>query len=118
MSVTNDDVRHIAALARLGVADERLPALVGELNRILDHMAVLSKVDTTGVASATGVGDTGAPLRADRGPAYALARPLDAFAPSTRDGFLLVPRLATHEGLDSVADDAENGYAGEGEDAS
>ena len=27
----------------------------------------------------------------------ALARSLDAFAPSVRDGFLLVPRLSTHE---------------------
>ena len=124
MSVTDADVRHIAALARLGVPDERLPSLVRELNGILAHMAVLQKVDTQGVSQAAGVGDTGAPLREDTGPAYPLARPLDSFAPRTgsapavRDGFLLVPRLATHEGLgemsdadaaaaDSVADDDE-----------
>jgi aspartyl-tRNA(Asn)/glutamyl-tRNA(Gln) amidotransferase subunit C len=38
MAVTFDDVRHIASLARLSVSEERLPALVGELNAILAHM--------------------------------------------------------------------------------
>ncbi len=37
------------------------------------------------------------PLRADAGPPEPLARPPEAFAPSVRDGLLLVPRLATHE---------------------
>jgi hypothetical protein len=36
-------------------------------------------------------------LREDAGPPIPLARPLESFAPLMRDGFLLVPRLATHE---------------------
>ena len=35
----------MAALARLGVAEDRLPALVTELNGILAHMDVLQQVD-------------------------------------------------------------------------
>ena len=97
MSVTIDDVRHVARLARLGVTDERAGQLVGELNRILEHMAVLEKVDVEGVAGADGVGAAGMPLRVDSGPPVPLARPVGDFAPATRDGFLLVPRLASHE---------------------
>ena len=96
MSVSEHDVRHIAALARLGLEPERVPALVAELNGILAHMHVLSKVNTSVVEAVEGVGAGGMPLRADGGAPDALARPLEAFAPETRDGFFLVPRLATH----------------------
>jgi len=97
VAVTIDDVRHIATLARLGLSDERAAAIVGELNTILGHMDELAKVDTAGVEEAIGVGAEGLPVREDKGPPFPLVRSLDAFAPSVRDGFLLVPRLSTHE---------------------
>jgi aspartyl-tRNA(Asn)/glutamyl-tRNA(Gln) amidotransferase subunit C len=97
VAVTIDDVRHIASLARLGLTESRTAALVNELNTILGHMDALAKVDTGGVQEAIGVGAEGLPVRSDSGPPIPLARSLDAFAPSVRDGFLLVPRLATHE---------------------
>ena len=114
MAVTETDVRRVAELARLGLPDARVPALVAELNTILDHMASLAKVDTTGAGEAAGVGDGGMPLRVDGGAPYPLARAVSAFAPAEREGFLLVPRLATHvaprntdgTGHDSVGDDA------------
>ncbi len=97
MAVTLDDVRHVAALARLGLSEERARSLVGELNTILDHMAVLQQVDTERLEPAVGGGAEGAPLRPDEGPAIPLARPPQEFAPAVRDGFFLVPRLSTHE---------------------
>ena len=97
MAVTIDDVRHIATLARLGLTDARAAAIVAELNTILEHMDELAKVDTAGVEEAIGVGAEGLPVRDDKGPPFPLARSLDAFAPSVRDGFFLVPRLSTHE---------------------
>jgi aspartyl-tRNA(Asn)/glutamyl-tRNA(Gln) amidotransferase subunit C len=97
MAVTRDDVLHVASLARLALDEASLPKLVAQLNGILEHMEVLQKVDTTGVMGAEGVGDAGMSLREDAGPPYPLARSLDVFAPETRDGFILVPRLATHE---------------------
>ncbi|MFN2564731.1 MAG: Asp-tRNA(Asn)/Glu-tRNA(Gln) amidotransferase subunit GatC [Gemmatimonadaceae bacterium] len=101
MGVTIDDVRHIAALARLGLDVERARGLVAELNTILDHMEVLSKVDTAGVEAAVGVGAAGTPLRADVGGPPKLVRTPDAFAPAMREGFFVVPRLATHETTDA-----------------
>ena len=71
-------------------------------------MAVLQQVNTEGVALAQGIGAAGTPLREDRGPAYALQRPIEHFAPSMRDGFILVPRLATHEHLEGAGDELED----------
>ena len=105
MAIGPDDVRHVAALARLAVPERQIPELVSQLNGILSHMDALGKVKTTGVMAAAGVGDAAMPLRADIGPPIPLARPLEAFAPQTRDGFLLVPRLATHESTDDESDE-------------
>ena len=97
MSVTRDDVARIAALARLGLDDDRLDAAVADLNTILRHMDVLSRVDTEGVGELA-VGMAGSmPLRVDQGPPLPLARVPGSFAPLLRDGLFLVPRLTTHE---------------------
>jgi aspartyl-tRNA(Asn)/glutamyl-tRNA(Gln) amidotransferase subunit C len=96
VSVSERDLRHIATLARLGLAPERVPALLAELNGILAHMDVLSQVDTSNVDPVLGVGAGGMRLRADDGPQYPLAHDRESFAPQMRDGFFLVPRLATH----------------------
>jgi|SRR5689334_109395 len=97
MAVTPDDVRHVASLARLGLAPEALQAYVVELNTILEHMDVLSRVDTQGIEPVAGVGASGAPLRPDENKPVELARPIADFAPKTKDGFFLVPRLSSHE---------------------
>jgi aspartyl-tRNA(Asn)/glutamyl-tRNA(Gln) amidotransferase subunit C len=96
MAVTEGDVRHIALLARLGLPRD-VAGLVGELNGILAHIDVLTKVKTTDVQPTTGVGAGGTPLRSDDGPQIPLAAHRDAFAPAMREGFFVVPRLATHE---------------------
>ncbi len=97
VSVTVDDVRHIASLARLGLTPERIPSLVAELNRILEHMDALRAVPSRPEQRVTGVSAGGMPLREDAGPPIPLAGTRDEFAPAMRDGFFIVPRLATHE---------------------
>jgi aspartyl-tRNA(Asn)/glutamyl-tRNA(Gln) amidotransferase subunit C len=101
VAVTLADVQHVAALARLGVTPERAHALVSELNTILAHMDVLSKVDTEGVQEVSGIGAAGLPLRSDAGPPASLARTREQFAPRMEDGFFLVPRLSTHENAEA-----------------
>ncbi len=97
MSVTLKDVQHIAELARLSVDEAEAEGLMEQLNDILSHMDALSAVDTEGVTPASGVGSGGTPLRQDGGRAVPLQNPISAFAPEFKDGFFLVPRLATHE---------------------
>jgi aspartyl-tRNA(Asn)/glutamyl-tRNA(Gln) amidotransferase subunit C len=103
VAVTREDVLHIADLARLGVDGARADALTKELSAILAHMEVLSAVDTASVPSSAGVGAEGTPLRPDVGVPPLMERTLESFAPAMRDGFFIVPRLATHE------DPAESG---------
>lgn len=102
MTVSERDVRHVAALARIGLDATRVPALVRELNGILGHMEVLRKVHASG-DRADGVGAGGMPLRDDGGRQYPLAHAREQFAPEMRAGFYLVPRLATHTALGATA---------------
>lgn len=97
MAVTREDVLHIAELARLGVDSARADELTRELSSILEHMEVLSQVDTSTIAPTAGVGAGGTPLRTDDRVAPLMEGTLESFAPSMRDGFFIVPRLATHE---------------------
>jgi aspartyl-tRNA(Asn)/glutamyl-tRNA(Gln) amidotransferase subunit C len=106
-AVTIEDVRHVAALARLGLTEERARELTRDLNTILEHMEVLSRVDTQGVEEAAGIGAAGMRLRQDHGPAIPLAESPEAFAPEMRDGFFIVPRLSTHEDPDAVLSEAK-----------
>jgi aspartyl-tRNA(Asn)/glutamyl-tRNA(Gln) amidotransferase subunit C len=108
VAIGPDDVRHVAALARLSVPESRLPELVAQLNGILVHMDALALVKTRDVPATQGVGDAAMPLRMDIGPPIAMDAPLDAFAPKVRDGFLLVPRLATHESAGDSESDGES----------
>jgi aspartyl-tRNA(Asn)/glutamyl-tRNA(Gln) amidotransferase subunit C len=95
VSVSLDEVRHIAVLARLGITADGAQRAARELSSILDHMQVLSRVDEEG--SPDSDTETGMTLRPDAGPPIPLLRAPAFFAPAMRDGFFLVPRLETHE---------------------
>jgi aspartyl-tRNA(Asn)/glutamyl-tRNA(Gln) amidotransferase subunit C len=79
------------------MTDDRAGALVSQLNTILGHMDVLSKVKTEGVEAVAGVGADTTPLAEDKTPSVALEKTPETFAPAMKEGFLLVPRLSTHE---------------------
>ncbi|HEY0867857.1 MAG TPA: Asp-tRNA(Asn)/Glu-tRNA(Gln) amidotransferase subunit GatC [Fimbriimonas sp.] len=49
MSISLDEVRHVARLARLELDDAEILSLQGELNALLGHFADIQAVDTTGV---------------------------------------------------------------------
>lgn len=49
MSVTQDDVKHVANLARLQINESELGEYQNNLSKILEHINELNKVDTEGV---------------------------------------------------------------------
>ncbi len=49
MAVTQDDVRHIARLARLRFSEDEEEQMAAEMSRILGYMEKLGELDTTGV---------------------------------------------------------------------
>lgn len=104
MSTVGIDARRAAASARLTLGDAQATAVGADLAAALAFLAPLRDVRAEAGGGAVGVGAGGMPLRADEGPAYAMARPLPAFAPATRAGFVLVPRLAAGPSREATLD--------------
>lgn len=50
MQLTQEQVRHIAKLARLGLSDEEVKKFSTQLTNILQYIEVLNEVDTSAVA--------------------------------------------------------------------
>jgi aspartyl-tRNA(Asn)/glutamyl-tRNA(Gln) amidotransferase subunit C len=66
MSLTIQEVEHIARLARLQLTAEQKERYRGQLSTILDHIAKLQELDTTDVPPTTGGLLTEMSLRADK----------------------------------------------------
>jgi aspartyl-tRNA(Asn)/glutamyl-tRNA(Gln) amidotransferase subunit C len=49
-TLSRADVEHVAHLARLGLSDEELTRLEGQLNHILDQYTILTSVPTDHIA--------------------------------------------------------------------
>ena len=49
-TLSRSDVEHVAYLARLGLTDDELARLEGQLNHILDQYAILATVPTDHIA--------------------------------------------------------------------
>lgn len=59
------EVRKVAGLARLALSDEELEKMRGDLDGILDWMAALAKLDTSGVEPTFHAVEMVTPLRQD-----------------------------------------------------
>lgn len=103
MSISLEEVWHIAALARIGIDVAQATEIAAELSSILEHMEDLSRAAIESREVVGGETVRAMPLRPDTGPAIPLDRVPNDFAPAFRDGFFLVPRLSTHEDLDPAS---------------
>jgi aspartyl-tRNA(Asn)/glutamyl-tRNA(Gln) amidotransferase subunit C len=65
MPITRADVLHVAKLAKLQLSDAEVERMVRDLGTILEHVAELSKVDTSGVPPTAYVAVDAAPFRPD-----------------------------------------------------
>lgn len=92
MSVTKDEVRHIAHLARLEVSEERLEQLSGEVNHILDWIEQLNAVDIEGVEPMTSAVEASLYLREDKVAPKATREDVLKNAPKSEEGFFVVPK--------------------------
>ncbi len=77
--------------------EERVPELVAQLNGILAHMDVLRDVDTSGAAGAAPAERRAAAAARTTARRSRSRRRSSRSRRAMRDGFFLVPRLATHE---------------------
>jgi aspartyl-tRNA(Asn)/glutamyl-tRNA(Gln) amidotransferase subunit C len=93
MSVTPDQVRHIARLARIEMSDAEIEALAPELNNILGWVEQLGEVNTDGVEPLTAVIDTKLRLRDDAVSDGDCRDEVLANAPGAEHGFFAVPKV-------------------------
>ena len=93
MSVSSEQVRHIARLARIGMSDAEIEALVPELNNILGWVEQLGEVDTDGVEPLATVIDLKLRLRDDAVTDGNIRDEVLANAPEAQHGFFAVPKV-------------------------
>ena len=93
MSVTNEQVRHIARLARIAMSEEEIGRLVPELNNILGWVEQLGEVDTDGVEPLATVIDQKLRLRDDAVTDGNIREDVLANAPDAQHGFFAVPKV-------------------------
>jgi len=65
MSLTPEEVKHIAKLAHLELSDEQLALYREQLSDILDHIAKLNELDTADISPMANAVEGASPLRAD-----------------------------------------------------
>ena len=93
MSVSREQVRHIAKLARIAMSDEEIERLAPELNNILGWIEQLGEVNTDGVEPLTAVIDQKLRLRADEVTDGGIRDEILANAPEAQHGFFAVPKV-------------------------
>ncbi len=93
MSVDQETVRRIARLARIAIRDEDVPHLQSELNAILAFVEQLNEVAVEGVEPMTSVTPMRMKKREDRVTDGGYTDKIVANAPTTEDGFFLVPKV-------------------------
>ena len=93
MSVSPEQVRHIARLARLAMSDDEIARLAPELNAIIGWVEQLGEVDTDGVEPLTAVIDQQLRLRDDVVEDGDCRDAVLANAPDAQHGFFAVPKV-------------------------
>lgn len=91
MSLTPQEVEHIAKLARLKLTDEQKARYRGQLEAILDHVARLQELDTKDVLPTASVSVGQMPLREDESRPGLSTADLLKNAPKQDDGQFQIP---------------------------
>ncbi|MEJ2096949.1 MAG: Asp-tRNA(Asn)/Glu-tRNA(Gln) amidotransferase subunit GatC [Deltaproteobacteria bacterium] len=93
MKITEDEVLHVANLARLELSKDAVEKYAVQIDKILSHVDTLKKVDTTGVPPTSHALSLTNAFRADE-----VQTPLEreislANAPQKEDGSFIVPKV-------------------------
>lgn len=86
-------VRSVARLARIQIEESEIPAVAAQLSRILEFVAQMSSVDTTGVEPLAHPLELTARRRADQVTEGDQRVTLQGSAPAVEGGYYLVPRV-------------------------
>ena len=96
MSLTLEQVRRVAHLARIEISEVEADSTLGHLNEIFALIETMQAVDTKGVEPMAHAQDVAQRLRADRvteSDEVAQRTAFQAIAPETEAGLYLVPKV-------------------------
>ena len=91
--ITPEDVRKVAQLARLDLAESKISTYTDQLEKILDYVAHLQDVDTEGVAPTTRAVEVVNATRDDEVETTPVREDLLQLAPQREVDFYRVPRI-------------------------
>src|SRR5215211_7960319 len=91
--LTPEEVRHVAMLARLGLTDEEVESLRVQLSDVLDHIAMLDKLDTSQIEPTAQILTQRNTNRPDEIVPSLRPEAVLLIAPRSEDGFIRVPAV-------------------------
>ena len=93
MSLSDDQVRRIARLARIALQPGESASVTERLNRVLAMVDEMRRVDTTGVEPMAHAQDLVQPTRVDSVTESSQRERYQAVAPAVEEGLYLVPKV-------------------------
>ncbi len=93
MSLTLEQVRRVAHLARIEISEVEADSTLGHLNEIFALIETMQAVDTSGVEPMAHAQDLAQRLRADEVSEANRREAYQAVAPETEAGLYLVPKV-------------------------
>jgi aspartyl-tRNA(Asn)/glutamyl-tRNA(Gln) amidotransferase subunit C len=97
-TLSRKDVEHVAHLARLGLTDDELARLEGQLNHILDQYAVLAELDTDHISPTAQTIELENILRDDEVKPGLVADEVLDLAPERSGAYYVVPPILGEHG--------------------
>jgi aspartyl-tRNA(Asn)/glutamyl-tRNA(Gln) amidotransferase subunit C len=94
-TLSRSDVEHVGYLARLGLTEDELTLLEGQLNHILDQYAILARLDTEHIPPTAQTIELENILRDDVAEASLPVEAVLANAPAREGDFVVVPQILT-----------------------
>jgi aspartyl-tRNA(Asn)/glutamyl-tRNA(Gln) amidotransferase subunit C len=93
MSLSTDDIRKVASLARLAMSEAEIGAAQAQMNGIFGLIAEMQAVDTSGVDPMPHAQDITQRLREDKVTETNQREAFQAIAPQVEQGLYLVPQV-------------------------
>jgi aspartyl-tRNA(Asn)/glutamyl-tRNA(Gln) amidotransferase subunit C len=97
-ALSRADVAHVAYLARLGLTEEELARLEGQLNHIVDQYAILARLETDDILPTAQTIEVETVLREDETTDSLPADLALAGAPERSGGYFVVPAILGEPG--------------------
>lgn len=93
MAISEEQVKHVAKLAKLSFSDDGLHEFTSQLGKIIDMVETLEEVDTEGVPFTSNVAETINVMREDIAAEGWNRQELMRNVPESEDGFIKVPAI-------------------------